>query len=360
VPDSYQCDVAVVGAGPAGSTAAFHLARAGFDVLLIDRAQFPRDKVCGDLLGNDAIAELLELELDLTTDGPATHLPGSRWRLESSEGGVRESGVSSPDGPTALFIRRVDFDDRLRRHALSAGARSLMPCRVTGFRRDPEASRCQLTACLPSAQSVDVFATAVVCATGAGPGFLANRIDEADRRVCVGARAYFRGVDLPGGTYDFYHLSELPPHYAWAFPLPGGAANVGVVMALRQWRQGVDPAELVRSLVGRRLPAETLRDATPASPFRSALVRTAFQPGELHREGLIRVGDAAGMTDPFTAEGIGHAMVTGRLAARALRQAWRPGSVPAASDLQGYAAAVNARYGARFTHAERVFALRGA
>ncbi len=118
------CDVAVVGAGPAGATAAFHLARGGLDVMLIDRASFPRDKVCGDLLGADALEELAQLGVDPAKEWPGRTRTAKRWREEGPDGEVKEGVENFGAGRTTVhFVRRSDFDDTLRRLALSAGAR---------------------------------------------------------------------------------------------------------------------------------------------------------------------------------------------------------------------------------------------
>ncbi len=355
---SERCDIAVVGAGPAGATAACHLARAGLDVALIDRAAFPRDKVCGDLLGADALEELAQLGVDPAEAWPGRTGTARRWREEGQDGTVKEGEEDFGAGRrTVYFVRRADFDDTLRRLAVSAGARWLSPCRVTGLRHDPLGRRCTLDAVAEPGRATRIEASAVICATGAGKGVAGTRFDATDDRIYVAGRAHYENVALPPDTYDFYHLGHGPAHYGWAFPLPGARANVGIIMPLRTWRlQGLRGAQLVERLPAqRRLPRETLRAAVRVTPFRAVLLRTGLQPGELCRDGMILVGDAAGMADPRNGEGIGPAMFSGHAAADALREAWQ-GRSPLRHELLGYEAAVRRKYGEAFEITRRRFA----
>lgn len=347
------CEVAVIGAGPAGSAAAYHLAAAGVDVLLADQAAFPRDKVCGDLLGGQALVELPTLGID-----PATHWgdlaePVERWAVTSCEGtergGTFDLGFGLDD--RVVLVRRLDLDDALRRRALEAGARWLSPCRCVAVRRQPGGDM-QVRAVGAGGEALSISARAVVCAWGSGPG-AGGRPDGADGRVLVAGRRYYAGVDLAPDTAEMHYLDYLPINYLWVFPLSGGAANVGIVLPLaevrRLGRRLDDHFHRALADVGRR--RRSLRNALAASPFRAALLRTAFEPGVLAGDGLLLAGDAAGAADPLNGEGIGPALLSGRLAAETLVRALRRSGPVRRDDLEPYAAALTARFGPRYAGA---------
>src|ERR671921_2513940 len=121
--DERQADVIVVGAGPAGSATAYHLAAAGVDVLLLEKSAFPRDKVCGDGLTSRAVKQLIGMGIDLEAPGWARNkglrIVGAGHRLELPWPEL----TSFP--PYGMVRTRMDFDEILVRHAEKAGARLL-------------------------------------------------------------------------------------------------------------------------------------------------------------------------------------------------------------------------------------------
>jgi flavin-dependent dehydrogenase len=206
---------------------------------------------------------------------------------------------------------------------------------------------------------VEIDAQAVICANGASRGFAAKNHNELDDRVLLACRGYFDNVELPHRSYEVYYLDYLPVHYVWVFPLPGGMANVGLIMrvgALRARKERVDLV-LDRFVTKQRLEGGSLARARRVSQVRTALLKTALQPGRLCESGLFFVGDAAAMANPLTGEGIGPAMVSARLAVDALVSAWNDGS-PRWELSRSYEEAIVLRYGQSFDMANRMFTQR--
>lgn len=335
-------DVAVVGAGPAGSVAAMILARAGARVALIDKASFPRDKACGDLVGPRGVQLLADLGITVPHAGRAGDMvvvgpTGRRTRLPALPGhGYADHALVAP---------RHAFDDLLRTAALEAGA---IP--VTG--------RCTGLQCSDQRTSVDVRlqgaadrcsaidADAVVGADGATSAVAraAGLIDEAATLWAFALRGY-----VPGQLAEpvIVLRDERPwralPGYGWAFPGVGGAANVGLGLGLGARRAD---SRLVRQRFAafcNDLPALGILDRS-AAPERQigGWLRMGGAGIVPARGRLLLVGDAAGLVNPLQGEGIGPAMQSAQLAALALLEA-------PARPAQTYRAALHRQFGPYFS-----------
>jgi menaquinone-9 beta-reductase len=312
-------DVIVVGAGPAGSAAAIHLARAGRDVLLVDRARFPRDKCCGDGLTTSALRELEDLGLDPADvaswcEVDAAHLRGP---------GGREVVVPLRPGPGtyAAVARRHDLDACLVDLAVSAGARLLDGRGVSGVVPGDDAAPAIE---VEMADGERLRARYVVAADGMwSPVRRSLGLGEAGYLGEWHAfRQYFTHVG-PRAASELmvWFEPDLLPGYAWSFPLPGGVANVG--FGIRRGGSVTTQAmkTLWPELLGRPHIAAFLGpDARPESPHRAWPIPASIERSTLTGAGgrVLLVGDAAAATDPMTGEGIGQALLTGRWAAEAI------------------------------------------
>jgi geranylgeranyl reductase family protein len=309
-------DVIVVGAGPAGVAASITLARAGREVLLVDRATFPRDKCCGDGLTTAALRELEAL--GFRPDG----LPS--WQV------VDDVVVRSPSGREVVFplprgrgtyaavVPRVELDAALVDLARAAGVKV---ADGHGF------------------ESVEVH-TDRVCLWIGGIGPVAARYAIAAdgmwsplRKAVDGIepgylgewhafRQYFRNVTGRGAhELAVWFEADLLPGYAWSFPLPDGRANVGFGIQ----RGGKVATQEMKALWPDLLQRDFVRaflgpDAEPESPHKAWPIPARIEHATLSGAGgrVLIVGDAATATDPMTGEGIGQALLTGRLAGEAI------------------------------------------
>jgi menaquinone-9 beta-reductase len=331
-----HADVAVVGGGPAGAAAAITLARAGRDVVVIDKAAFPRDKCCGDGLTTGALRELEALGLD-----PASV---ASWQQ------VDDVVVRSPSGSEITFplprgrgcyaavARRRDLDAAVLEVARAAGARVHDGHGVETVTQDGErvtlgvSGLGELTASYVIA--ADGMWSPVRKLTGAGaPGYLGE---------WHAFRQYFAGVTSRAARDLFVWFEpDLLPGYAWSFPLPDGRANVGfgVPRTGGKVQRVQDMAKLWPDLLARPHIRAALGDAaTPEAPHRAWPIPARVDTTARHAGRVLFAGDALAATDPMTGEGIGQALTTGRLAAEAILRA---GPVDAAAAANDYALAVD-------------------
>jgi geranylgeranyl reductase family protein len=339
--------VLIIGAGPAGATAARRLARAGIPVRLLDRAAFPRNKPCGGGISGRVLARFPHLRSDLARIG--TH-EVSRLYLEGPQG---ESTVIESDVPAALMIRRVEFDALLTSLAVEAGAEL-----VTGVdivQASERAGRVRLTARdgrvfeSDTVVAADGVYSVVARRLGLNPGWPATAL--ALDMMEETPRSALRDVD-PSTLWVAYGYNPLsvgndraaPEGYAYIFP-KRDHVNVGIGYVLSYFRKEVpvEPYELQRAFVARlRERGIVVGDSVRANftPFQIPVGGPLTRPG---RGRVLLAGDAAGFVNAFTAEGIYYAMVSGDLAARTIEQA--QGTRPA--DLSyAYARAVTREIGA--------------
>lgn len=294
--------VVVVGAGPAGSAAALCLARAGVSVLLIDRVELPRRKVCGACIGPAARDALDRLGL-LSAVLDRGAVPVDVMELRA---GRRRARISLRGN---LALSRSALDDLLAGAAAEAGAAVRLGVRVETVRLDGDGV--ELTV---RSEGVEdrIRACAVVDATGLGGGLdvEAPRSDDAGERVAPASRigigaVYARsGHDLGDGQL---RMIVGDSGYVGIVRVEGARLNVAAAVD-REALSTHGPEGAVARLLegaGARLP-----DDPPVEPWRGTPALTR-RPGKVARERVLRVGDAAGYVEPFTGEGIGWAIMSG-------------------------------------------------
>lgn len=303
-------DVVIVGAGPAGCAAAIGAVRRGLRPIVLDKATFPRDKTCGDGLTTAALRILEDLGLgrdDLDAEG-ATPVPETVMRTP----GGREVVLPMPStGAHALVVERRRLDARLVAATRAAGAEVREGCGV---------DRIEVT---PAGVVVgDVTARYLIAADGHW-STVRRLLDPGaprDLGEWHAVRQYFEGTTTE--RLWVWFAADLLPGYLWVFPLGGGRANVGygVLRSGRTARRGRDLRALWPELLARPEVTDVLGpDARPVEAVRAWPIPTRYEPARLvHGSRVLFVGDAAGVVDPMTGEGIAQAMETGLLAAESV------------------------------------------
>jgi geranylgeranyl reductase family protein len=355
-PD-YDADVIVVGAGPGGATAAYHLAQAGVNVLALEKAQFPREKVCGDGLTPRAVKQLVAMGID--TDPTQGWIRNHGLRILG--GGMRIE-VPWPDLQTfpsyGLVRPRQDFDEVLARAAQKAGARVQENTTVTAPIRDERSGR---VVGVETKEGESYRAPLVVVADGNSSRFsLALGLRKRDDRpMGVAYRKYFRSprhdddwleswLELWDGTPG---QSRLLPGYGWIFGVGDGTSNVGLGILNTSDAFGKTDYRAMLDRWLAHLPEEWgYVEENSTGPTRGAALPMGFNRKPHYADGALLVGDAGGMVNPMNGEGIAYAMESGRLAAEVVAQALaEPEGVRRERVLAGYPRALDAEYGGYYT-----------
>jgi len=318
-------DAIIVGAGPAGSACACLLSQQGVRVLLLDKARFPRDKVCGDAIGGKALTVLERL--------------GATEELKQ-KGFQRSSGIifSSPNGSEAeiplasanagFVCKRRDYDDIVFQRAKKVctaleGAEAVdllfVGKRVAGVKvKMPDGALCDFSA------NVVIGADGAMSLVARKAGVFSSKA----AHTCSAVRGYYKGVKGLRGNVEIHFLPECMPGYFWIFPLSIDEANIGVGMLLsdmlaqKKNLQKVLEACMKSPRFAGRFDAAQLQGASGGWSIPLASARRACAGN-----GFVLIGDAASLVDPFSGEGIGNGMLSASIAADTLSDAAKQGAV---------------------------------
>jgi geranylgeranyl reductase family protein len=353
-----EADVIVVGAGPGGSAAAYHLARHGLRVLLLEKTTFPREKVCGDGLTPRATRQLIRMGVD--TSEKAGWLQNKGLRVIG--GGVRleldwPELASFPN--YGLVRTRLDFDDMLAKRAVEAGAILRTGVTVTGPVLDADDRAIGVQAKVgPGKEPVEYRAPLVIAADGvSGKLPLAMGLTKRDDRpIGVAVRRYYQSPVRADDDYleswlelrSAQDRERLLPGYGWIFGLGDGRVNVGLGILNSSSAFGkTNYKAMLTDWLGTTPADWGLRDeANAAGPILGAALPMGFNRVPHYTRGVMLVGDSGGMVNPMNGEGIAYAMESGELAAEVAVQALaRPAGADRERALQAYPAELKLRFG---------------
>jgi geranylgeranyl reductase family protein len=316
-------DVVVVGAGPGGSTAAVSLAQLGWKTLLLDKATFPRDKVCGDFISPRSLRVLKQIGC-----GPELEAANPN-RLNSAQlylnGNQITEGVIPKVGDLPNYgytLPRYVFDEIIFRHAERNGVEILEGCDVKDITIEPEKVMLQAQVNGKKAQ----FQGRMVIGADGAHSIVARTLGmhKRDKKsTIVALRAYYDGVEGDTSQADLFFDESYFPGYAWIFPLGDGRANVGLGMVMDVYQQyrinlrdrfmeWIEKDPIVRKRLGNaRLDGRIV--GWPLNTYRSA--------GGNFGERALLIGDAANFVDPINGEGIHTALESARIAAHVANKA---------------------------------------
>jgi geranylgeranyl reductase family protein len=371
-----DADVIVVGAGPSGSTAAYYLAQAGLNVLLIEKSRFPREKVCGDGLTPRAVKSLVAMGVDIS--------PGSGWLrnkgLRVIAGGMRLEldwpELSSYPG-YGLVRTRASLDEQLARRAQAAGAKLLEGTTVTGPVLDGDGRIVGVETTAEAEEkpkprskfdntgnsermpgATQTFRSRVVVAADGNSSRLSVAMGlrkRDDRPMGVAVRTYYRSPrdkdDYLESWLDLWDGDRLLPGYGWIFGMGDGTSNVGLGMLNTSSAFGnTDYRALLKRWL-RSMPEEWgYVEENRTEPVHGAALPMGFNRTPQYHKGLLLAGDAAGMVNPFNGEGIAYAMESAEILARVVAQALaRPTQAETERVLRGYPQALRDAYGRYYT-----------
>jgi geranylgeranyl reductase family protein len=334
-------DAVIIGAGPGGSATAHFLSRQGLDVLLLDRADFPRDKTCGDGLTPRALRVLDQMDIlnDVTQHG----CPVDAYAVVAPNRRETSAPIRSSHG--ALVVKRVVLDEIIQRRALASGAQ---------FTSGVNASRVEPTATGARVHADDgrVFEGRVaVIATGAAFGLLKRSgILTRPPRTMLAARAYFEDLQADVAHSFQLRFDDVPmPGYGWVFPVKARAANIGVGFLPRRGSGTASQAfdRFTRSTALRPM----LDGAHQDGPLKGYPIRVDFLQAPTFGERSLLVGEAAGLVNPLTGEGIDYALESGSIAAEHLLHTFEKGDFSIAG-LAEYGVQLHSRFDKIFRFSE--------
>ncbi len=332
-PEYADYDVAVVGAGPAGATAAYYLATGGKRVALLEKATFPRDKICGDAWCAPALDILEDMGVlqQLEAEGLVRDTTSGGFISPSGESYVSVGQERGAPGTRCYAIKRIICDERIARRAAQAGAHLIEDANVARAKRTDDG--------LWSVECHDGrrFRARVLVAADGANSRLARALGVVTTPPqAVAGRQYIRGGthNFKSGGVLFYPKYILPGYIALfrhynddldvgSYVIPGGAITNDRLLEVYENEVRRDP--FIQRALGPR--------AEPMERVRIAPIRLGGEPRSTDAA-FLAVGDAAGQTDPLTGEGIHTGMIGGKLAAQTIHEMFASNDFSAAACLR--------------------------
>ena len=314
-------DAIVIGSGPAGATAAMYLGQAGKKVLLIDKAPFPRDKICGDAQGRKAANIMRELGIEEGFRALPGHVVYG-ITLSSPNGTVVDVDITSRDKPAPGFChRRIVFDEYLHVNAAKWADFHVMTITDViiedGYVKGVKGKE--------DGQDKEYRAKIVLAADGANSTvaqkFGINK--NPPEHFIVGTRQYYSGVTGMTDRIEIHLVKSLLPGYFWIFPLENGLANVGLGMIVKDMNEkkvNLKAAQL-KEIAENPLFKDRFAHATALEDVKGWNLPLSSYHRKCYGNGFLLLGDAASLIDPLSGEGVGTAMISGKQAAKVAMEA---------------------------------------
>lgn len=309
-------DVIIAGAGPAGSACALCLADSGLKIALLDKTSFPRNKICGDALSIDVIRQLPKVseKLEKNFSQAKNKISSNGLRIYGPSGVSVELQIKSRDNSSGYVIRRKEFDQIMHNTILESPAiKFISDCKIDSVNPSPEEVRI-------STNSGDMRCKILVGADGANSvvsKFVSGH-QKSKKHLCIGIKSYYRNVaDLhPEGFIELHFYKNLLPCYLWIFPMHGNEANVGLgLMHKDVLRSELSLKQILLDIIADHpVVSPRFKHAELISPIEAWPLPFAMDKKIISGDRIVLCGDAAGLIDPFTGEGVGNAIRSGRVA----------------------------------------------
>lgn len=346
-----EFDVIVVGAGPGGSTCATFLAMKGNNVLLLEKAKYPRDKTCGDAVGGKCVKIARELNLLKTLEDIKPHAPvngaiftspkGARVRLEFPHQKEQKSN--------GYVCRRMIYDNMIFEKAKSTPGITIMENTLVKDLIKEGDQVVGVTAFDSEKKQELTFKAKVVVGSDGAYSVIAQKTGNAvmdDEHTCMALRAYYTGVTGMEDAIELHFVDSIIPGYFWIFPVENGVANVGIGMVQKDLKnRSIKLKEAMLDIIENNpLFKERFKNAKLETKIEGWMLPFGSKMRNMHGNGYVLIGDAAALIDPFTGEGVGNAMTSGQIASEVITKCIKNGNVSAAA-LKEYEDKVRAELG---------------
>jgi geranylgeranyl reductase family protein len=306
------------------------LHKKGYKVLLLDKAKYPRDKICGDAISGKSVGMLKELGIEHEMETLDT---AKVYGLvfSSPEGKMLEIPFPVKDGEghtkaRGYVCRRIVFDNFLFSHTKKM-VDTMEEFQVSDLIWDNDTVVGVKGTDMKTKQAHEFRAKFVIGADGA-TSLVANKVGAEkvpDDHLCMATRVYYQGITGMSPNIEIHFIDSVMPGYFWIFPLEDGKANVGLGMVSSdRQKKGVNlVAETERVIVEHPLFKERFKDATKLTDVKGWTLPFGSFRRKLHGKGWFLVGDAASLIDPFSGEGIGNAMTSGKYVSEVIDEAFK-------------------------------------
>lgn len=314
-----DCDVLIAGGGPAGSGLAFHLAKMGYKVIVVEASEFPRDKVCGDGVSPIAMAELDRMGITKTRNFKKAN--------EITEVGlfIKNDKVVIPLSKPehlpfhARIIPRLQLDNLIYIAAKKAGAVYIQNTRVTGYTITDNAVSVNL---LNEKKLSSINAKMIVGADGSSSliARLLSGQNHDDAFQLLGLRSYFEYVNGPNNRVDIFFTEDSFPGIFWLFPAGATGANIGMAMVSKT--MPAKPTH-VRELLQKHIDTdeqikERIGNGKMNGKIQGWPIRFFNSKSKITGHRVLLIGDAAGLINPLSGDGIQYALLSSRWASETI------------------------------------------
>ena len=323
-----EFDVIVIGGGPSGSSSATFLSKAGKKVLLLDRAKFPRDKTCGDGISGRSVSVLQELGV-IDDFKKSEHLDMYGVTFSSPNGTVVPISSAKKNNkselPPGFVCRREVFDNVLFQYAKKHCAKTLEGFIATDIVMEGE----KVVGVKGKFEGKDLeFRAKMVIGADGAAGITSRKLNsynDDETHQCAAIRCYYEGVEGMTDQIELHFVKGATPGYFWIFPLPNKKANVGIGMIVKDMKKKKINLQKVMYDIIDNHPVfkERFNKAKRISEVKSWLLPLGSRRMKLYGNGYVLVGDAASLIDPFSGEGIGNALTSGKYASQIILKAFK-------------------------------------
>ena len=316
--ETIQRDVTIVGAGPAGAACALMLSRSGLSVAVLDKADFPRDKICGDALSVDVVNQLEKISPKLAEDfhSLSEKVPSYGVTIYApSTKALHIPFVHKQRYKCGYLCERSVFDNLLVSHMKQAE-------NVTFFPKQKVAQMERSESGVTVRTQDRLFSSSMVLGADGAQSVVARSLRKSgiDRRYySAGLRMYYDNVGgfSEGNYIELFFFKKIRPGYLWVFPLPDGKANVGIgVLSSAVTRRSLNLREILSDLLATHpVLRDRFKDAIAMESPQGFGLPLGGKKRRISGDRFLLLGDAAGLIDPFSGEGIANAIRSGRFAA---------------------------------------------